>query len=127
MKKVMMFLSLALILATPTVAKQQTLETAIAGKHRTPGWVERDQYRHPLQTLTLFDVRPSHTVVEIWPGGGWYTEILAPYLRDDGLLIAAHYDSEEIPRPATDPTPARHSNRSWRLTARCTARSGSPR
>jgi predicted methyltransferase len=95
MKKVLMFLSLALILATPTVAKQQALETAIAGKHRTPGWVERDQYRHPLQTLALFDVRPSHTVVEIWPGGGWYTEILAPYLRDDGLLIAAHYDSED--------------------------------
>jgi predicted methyltransferase len=95
MMKILTFLSLTLMLATPTVAEQQALETAIAGKHRTPAWIERDRYRHPLQTLTLFDVQPHHTVVEIWPGGGWYTEILAPYLRDNGLLIAAHYDSED--------------------------------
>jgi len=68
------------------------LELAINGKHRTPAYAERDSYRHPLQTLQLFDVQPQHTVVEIWPGGGWYTEILAPYLRDSGKLIAAHYD-----------------------------------
>jgi len=93
--KYLPLLSLAFMLAAPTFADQQALQAAIAGKHRSPAWVERDQYRHPLQTLTLFDVQPHHTVVEIWPGGGWYTEILAPYLRDDGLLIAAHYDSED--------------------------------
>jgi len=54
--------------------------------------VARDQYRNPLKTLSLFDVQPHHTVVEIWPGGGWYTEILAPYLKKKGKLIAAHYD-----------------------------------
>lgn len=95
MKKIMLLLALTASLATPTVADEAALQAAIAGQHRTPAWAERDRYRHPLQTLELFDVQPGHTVVEIWPGGGWYTEILAPYLRDDGLLIAAHYDSSD--------------------------------
>lgn len=56
---------------------------------------QRDQYRHPLQTLTFFDIQPSMTVVEIWPGaGGWYTEILAPYLREQGKFYAAHFNSD---------------------------------
>ena len=45
-----------------------------------PANVERDRYRHPAQTLSFFGSSPTDTVVEIWPGGGWYTEILAPYL-----------------------------------------------
>ena len=40
----------------------------------------RDRYRHPYETLAFFGVAPADTVVEIWPGGGWYTEILAPYV-----------------------------------------------
>ncbi|PLW68978.1 class I SAM-dependent methyltransferase [Pseudohalioglobus lutimaris] len=74
-------------------ANDAELQAAIEGEHRTEAWVARDQYRHPLQTLKLFDVQPQHTVVEVWPGGGWYTEILAPYLKENGKLIAAHYDS----------------------------------
>jgi predicted methyltransferase len=76
-------------------ADEAALQAAIGGKHRTADYVERDRYRHPLQTLTLFDVEPQHTVVEVWPGGGWYTEILAPYLREEGKLIAAHYDAND--------------------------------
>lgn len=89
--------ALALLLGTtlPAQADQAKLEAAINGDQRTPAWNARDQYRHPLETLELFDVQAHHTVVEIWPGGGWYTEILAPYLRDDGLLIAAHYASTD--------------------------------
>lgn len=88
---------LALILAWPSLARADdpALAAAVQGSHRTPAWAERDAYRHPLQTLRLFDIQPQHTVVEIWPGGGWYTEILAPYLREHGKLIAAHYDSED--------------------------------
>lgn len=86
-------LAVAASLSVASLADTQKLEKAIAGKHRTPAYVERDRYRHPMQTLSLFDVQPDHTVVEVWPGGGWYTEILAPYLRDDGKLIAAHYDA----------------------------------
>ncbi|MFT5047449.1 MAG: putative methyltransferase [Porticoccaceae bacterium] len=88
-------ISIAAQLSTQALANSPDLERAIAGQHRTEAWTQRDQYRHPLQTLKLFDVQVDHTVVEIWPGGGWYTEILAPYLREKGQLIAAHYDTSD--------------------------------
>jgi predicted methyltransferase len=65
------------------------LAAAIAAPGRTPANAARDGYRHPLETLTFFGVRPNHTVVEIWPGGGWYTEILAPYLKQGGGTLYA--------------------------------------
>lgn len=70
------------------------LRAAIAGSHRTPDFVARDGARHPYETLSFFGIRPDMTVVEIWPGGGWYTEILAPYLRDRGKLYAAHFSAD---------------------------------
>ena len=51
----------------------------------------RDEYRHPQQTLRFFGIEPDMTVVEIWPGGGWYTDILASLLKENGKLIAAHF------------------------------------
>jgi predicted methyltransferase len=65
-------------------AHDQALRAAIAASTRTPANVARDRYRHPQETLAFFGVRPSDTVVEIWPGGGWYTEILAPYVLQGG-------------------------------------------
>ena len=59
-----------------------------AGNWREPANVARDQYRHPAQTLAFFGVKPDMTVLEIWPSGGWYTEILAPYLRANGQYVA---------------------------------------
>src|SRR5687768_2239407 len=67
------------------------LDTAIAGSHRSAANKARDRYRHPKETLEFFGLRPDMTVVEIWPGGGWYTDILAPVLRDRGKLYAALY------------------------------------
>jgi len=63
---------------------------AVGAPTRTAANVARDRYRHPAETLAFFGVRPSDTVVEIWPGGGWYTEILAPYLASGGgsLILA---------------------------------------
>lgn len=72
------------------------LQSAIASSERTPAYVARDAWRHPYETLSFFGIRPDSTVVEISPGGGWYTEILAPYLRDKGLLVLAADD------PASD-------------------------
>lgn len=95
MKYCTALLGLILLLPLPGLADSDRLEAAIGGSNRTPAYAERDRYRHPLKTLQLFDVQPHHTVVEIWPGGGWYTEILAPYLMDQGKLIAAHYDSSD--------------------------------
>jgi predicted methyltransferase len=71
-------------------AMHQALQQAIAATTRTPANVARDRYRHPLETLSFFGVAPNNTVVEIWPGGGWYTEILAPYVaRGGGRYYAA--------------------------------------
>ena len=60
------------------------LAKAVAAPTRTEANKARDQYRHPAETLAFFGVEPDDTVVEIWPGGGWYTEILAPYLSAGG-------------------------------------------
>lgn len=68
------------------------LGQAIAGDNRDPKNAARDPYRRPDETLKFFGIKPDMTVVEIWPGRGWYTEILAPYLRGDGKLYAASYD-----------------------------------
>jgi predicted methyltransferase len=74
------------------------LDAAIGGAWRDPKNAARDAYRHPRETLTFFDIAPNETVVEITPGGaGWYSEILAPYLRDDGTYIAALVDPMAVP------------------------------
>ncbi len=67
----------------------------LAAEHRSEAFVARDRYRHPQQTLAFFELCPEQTVVEIWPGGGgWYTELLAPLLRQRGKLYAAHFSAE---------------------------------
>jgi predicted methyltransferase len=68
---------------------------ALAGDHRSEGAAARDIYRHPVETLNFFGIRPDMTVVEVWPGGGsaWYTEVLAPALPE-GRLVAAGYSTE---------------------------------
>src|SRR5688500_8501901 len=75
----------------PAVNHHATLAKAIADHRRSAANVARDRYRHPAETLAFFGVEPDDTVVEIWPGGGWYTEILAPYLAAGGgkLLLAS--------------------------------------
>jgi predicted methyltransferase len=92
MPKLLYLLLIPLFMAGLAHADDAALQAAIDGKHRSDAYRARDQYRNPGETLKLFDVQPQHTVVEIFPGGGWYTEILAPYLRAEGKLIAAHYD-----------------------------------
>lgn len=83
--------------ATPLLAGP-TLEAVLASPHRTPAFAERDSARNPLPVLRLFRVEPQHTVVELWPGGGWWTEILAPYLRDEGRYIAAGFVEHADPQ-----------------------------
>ena len=90
-----LILSSLVTVASGAAADSARLSAAIDGEHRTAEWAERDRYRNPHQTLSLFDIQPGHPVMEVWPGGGWYTEILAPYLRQDGKLIAAHFDKSD--------------------------------
>jgi predicted methyltransferase len=89
-------LSLALLLlvtAGATQAKNATadakLAAAIASQDRPEADRARDRYRHPQQTLSFFGIKPGMSVVEIAPGGGWYSEILAPYLSESGHYYAA--------------------------------------
>jgi predicted methyltransferase len=101
MKRLIVTLALAAGLVHTAQADAQSgdpLKAAIASPARTPANVARDPARHPYETLTFFGIRPDMTVVEIAPGGGWYTEILAPYLRDKGTLIAAG-ESPSSPYP----------------------------
>lgn len=73
-----------------------TLEWAAAGSWRLEKERARDRWRHPVETLKFFGLKPTDTVVEIAPGGGWYTAILAPWLKEgDGKLYAAHLDPTE--------------------------------
>jgi predicted methyltransferase len=68
-------------------AANAALDTALAGDWRSAGNRARDQYRHPRETLGFFGVRADQTVIEIWPGGGWYAEVLAPMLQAQGHYI----------------------------------------
>jgi predicted methyltransferase len=68
----------------PPRAEQRALAAAIANPARSEANRARDKYRNPQATLAFFGVRPRQTVVELFPGGGWYSEILAPYVLNGG-------------------------------------------
>ena len=81
------------VVGQPAAASSRAaLDAAVAGSWRDAANVARDRYRHPAETLAFFGVQPGDTVVEITPGAGWYAEILAPWLRDDGRYVAALVD-----------------------------------
>jgi predicted methyltransferase len=80
---------LAALPLTAAVAKDAALAKAVASEHRTPAFVERDKYRHPQEVLEFAGIKPTMTVVEISPGGGYWTEILGPYLKDKGTYYTA--------------------------------------
>lgn len=95
---------LALALLLPLVA-QADVDYAALKAHstdvqRSAANRARNEYRHPVQTLGWFGISPDMTVLEVWPGGGWYTEILAPYLRADGKYYAAGFVVDAADAPA---------------------------
>ena len=97
------FLSLLifiLFLTTRPLISDNFLSEAINSKNRTAEYILRDKYRNPKETLTFFGIKNNMSVIELQPSGGnspggWYTEILAPYLKNNGLLIAAHFNPRE--------------------------------
>jgi predicted methyltransferase len=85
-------LTAALLAALPlsgALAKDAALAKAVASEHRSPNLVERDKYRHPQEVLEFAGIKPTMTVVEVSPGGGYWTEILGPYLKDKGTYYTA--------------------------------------
>ena len=84
----------------PSGPPEGSLEWAVAGPWRAQDR-PRDAFRHPMETLRFFGLQPSMTVVEFWPGSGWYTEILAPYLaKGAGTYVAALFPEGPTADPA---------------------------
>ena len=104
-------------------ALQSALQSVVDAPQREAANRARDSHRHPVETLAFFGVQPTDSVIEISPGGGWYSEILAPYLREGGTYIAAAAaapaDSGGGKRNAAlqakfAATPARYDRAAWR-------------
>lgn len=113
---------LATLLLVSTAAADERLRAAIDDPARPAAERERDQFRHPYETLRFFGIAPNMTVIELAPGGGWYTEILAPYLAAEGRYVAAHFDlSIDNPPSYYEPTLAR-----WRERVADAERFGTP-
>jgi len=94
----------ALALSACTAPKQKhgapprTLAEAVAGAWRAPSDRARDPYRHPQQSLAFWGLKPGQTVVEFWPGAGWYTDIIAPFVAATG----GHYYAVELESPGAE-------------------------
>ena len=87
-------LALATGLAPAAWAEHMTLAEAVAADHRTDSYVARDRYRNPEAALRFFGVEPHHTLVELWPSAGYWSEILGPFLAKHGQYVAAQYATE---------------------------------
>jgi predicted methyltransferase len=81
--------SLSLSLSALAAPPDPALTAAVADPGRTASFVARDKARHPVEELTFFGLKPNMTVVELWPGGGYWTEILGPYLAKRGTYYVA--------------------------------------
>ena len=98
-------LAIALVACTPAQMRgdRSLPHGVMAAPHRSPANVARDPFRHPFGTLSFFGVREDSVVVEILPGSaGYYMEILAPFVRDQGLYIAASRDATAAPQYLAD-------------------------
>ena len=92
--------------ACATGSSRQTTTDALTGilaaDHRSPENRARDRYRHPKETLLFFGIRPEMRVLEVWPEPGWYTEVIAPLVRDKGKYYAAVIASDPNSKYITD-------------------------
>jgi predicted methyltransferase len=96
MKKVLSHLFLTLTIATTSaMVAADPIADAVGNENRTGKERLRDEFRHPIQTLRFLGIEPDMKVAEIWPGGGWYTNILAPLVAEKGQLYAAHFYIDE--------------------------------
>lgn len=86
-------------------AADKALNDVVAGSWRTPANVQRDQWRKPVEALTFWGLKPGMSVLELSPGGGWWTEILAPYARmtkGTYSATAADLNNPELSQAAKD-------------------------
>ncbi len=91
MKYLAFFVAVSITSIGYTASFDEIIDKAIAGDHRDPAFVARDKFRHSKEALKFLGLKPGMTVIEIWPAKGWYTEILAPVMRDQGILYEATF------------------------------------
>jgi predicted methyltransferase len=96
----LLILTLSFDAAAGDMSLAASVEQSMWGDHRSEANMARNRYRHPVGTLEFLGLRPDLTVLEIWPGAGWYTEVLAPVLRDHGQLVVATWDPQVEGQPA---------------------------
>lgn len=94
MKHYFGFMAMLASLLCPITAGDDHLIELITAPHRDEANIARNQFRNPAETLRFFGIKEDMHVIEITPGGGWYSEILAPYLREKGKYVAAGYDPQ---------------------------------
>ncbi len=81
--------TVAVTIAAPAFAADAQLQAAVAGSQRSEAHKARDAHRHPVETLTFWGLKPNQTVIEVSPGSGYWTEILAPYAKATGGTYVA--------------------------------------
>ncbi|GAA4899088.1 methyltransferase [Ferrimonas pelagia] len=84
----------------PSAAEPVSLASLAQGDHRSEKNIARNAYRHPVETLEFFGLHPHMRVIELWPGSGWYTEVIAPFVKEGGRFTAAGFELE--PNPEDD-------------------------
>lgn len=82
--------------ASPQALWRERLTALAEDPKRGAAHLHRNQYRHPVETLLFFGIEPQMSVLELWPVRGWYTEILAPFVKDHGQLTVAHFRLDNI-------------------------------
>lgn len=83
--------TLAGSLAAQSTDYTEKLTQLADATQRSKAHKQRNQYRHPAETLQFFGLTPDMSVLEIWPGHGWYTEVLAPFVKEQGKLTLAQF------------------------------------
>ncbi len=94
MKELNRFILVLVLSLVCTSLTAHDLKGAVSSEDRTPKNMLRDSARNPVETLSFFGIKSDMVVVELSPGGGWYTEILANYIHYPGTLIAAHWSKD---------------------------------
>ena len=87
----LLFSCIAFSSVADTAAQSTEFQQLAESAQRSAEHIQRNEYRHPAQTLQFFGIKPDMSVLEIWPGHGWYTEILAPFLKEQGKLTMAQF------------------------------------
>lgn len=87
------------VLGSSAIADDNRLRAAVASAERPAAEQARDAHRNPYETLRFFAIEADQAVVELFPGNGWYTAILLPYLAAEGRFVAAHFSLERDPLP----------------------------